>query len=104
MCIRDSKKIAATKDGEMQSYTRAKLTKGTYYYKIRSYVTVDGTKYYSPYSLSLIHILGVILFNIGHIPAVFASIVEGAFHPAAVTGGAVGSFFMSMKDVYKRQL
>ena len=40
----------ATKDGEMQSYTRAKLTKGTYYYKIRSYVTVDGTKYYSPYS------------------------------------------------------
>ena len=33
------KKIAATKDGEMQSYTRAKLTKGTYYYKIRSYVT-----------------------------------------------------------------
>ena len=43
-------KIAATKDGEMQSYTRAKLTKGTYYYKIRSYVTVDGTKYYSPYS------------------------------------------------------
>ena len=44
------KKIAATKDGEMQSYTRAKLTKGTYYYKIRSYVTVDGTKYYSPYS------------------------------------------------------
>ena len=44
------KKIAATKDGEMQSYTRAKLTKGTSYYKIRSYVTVDGTKYYSPYS------------------------------------------------------
>ena len=46
--------------------------------------------------------VGVILFNIGHIPAVFASIVEGAFHPAAVTGGAVGSFFMSMKKGVSR--
>lgn len=52
--------------------------------------------------MALVYIVlavGVILFNIGHIPAVFASIVEGAFHPAAVTGGAVGSFFMSMKKV-----
>lgn len=52
--------------------------------------------------MALVYIVlavGVILFNIGHVPAVFASIVEGAFHPAAVTGGAVGSFFMSMKKV-----
>lgn len=45
--------------------------------------------------MALIYIVlavGVILFNIGHVPAVFASIIEGAFHPAAVTGGAVGSF------------
>lgn len=50
--------------------------------------------------MALIYIVlavGVIILNIGHVPAVFASIVEGAFHPAAVTGGAVGSFFMSMK-------
>ena len=46
--------------------------------------------------------VGVILFNIGHVPAVFASIIEGAFHPAAVTGGAVGSFFMSMKKGVSR--
>lgn len=44
------KKIAATKDGEMKSYVKKKLSKGTYYYKIRSYIVVDGKKYYSPYS------------------------------------------------------
>ena len=55
--------------------------------------------------MALIYIVlavGVILFNIGHVPAVFASIIEGAFHPAAVTGGAVGSFFMSMKKGVSR--
>lgn len=55
--------------------------------------------------MALIYIVlavGVILFNIGHVPAVFASIVEGAFHPSAVTGGAVGSFFMSMKKGVSR--
>jgi len=38
--------------------------------------------------MALIYIVlavGVIILNIGHVPAVFASIVEGAFHPAAVT-------------------
>jgi hypothetical protein len=37
--------------------------------------------------MALIYIVlavGVIILNIGHVPAVFASIVEGAFHPAAV--------------------
>ena len=55
--------------------------------------------------MALVYIVlavGVILCNIGHVPAVFASIVEGAFHPAAVTGGAVGSFFMSMKKGVSR--
>lgn len=55
--------------------------------------------------MALVYIVlavGVILFNIGHVPAVFASIIEGAFHPAAVTGGAVGSFFMSMKKGVSR--
>lgn len=55
--------------------------------------------------MALIYIVlavGVILFNIGHVPAVVASIIEGAFHPAAVTGGAVGSFFMSMKKGVSR--
>ena len=55
--------------------------------------------------MALIYIVlavGVSILNIGHVPAVFASIVEGACHPAAVTGGAVGSFFMSMKKGVSR--
>lgn len=40
---------------------------------------------------------GVILFNLDRVPTVFASIFQGAFNPQAVTGGIVGSFFISMK-------
>lgn len=46
--------------------------------------------------------LGVVLLNINRIPGVFASIIEGAFTPASVTCGAVGSFFMSMKKGVSR--
>lgn len=46
--------------------------------------------------------LGVVLLNINRIPGVFASIIKGAFTPASVTGGAVGSFFMSMKKGVSR--
>ncbi len=46
--------------------------------------------------------LGVIIFHIKSVPAVLASIIEGAFHPASVTGGVVGSFFMSMKKGVSR--
>ena len=41
--------------------------------------------------------LGVIVIHIDSVPEVFRSIVEGAFSPASVTGGVVGSFFLSMK-------
>lgn len=41
--------------------------------------------------------LGVVFLNIERIPSVFASIISGAFNPAAVTGGVVGSFFLSMQ-------
>lgn len=41
--------------------------------------------------------LGVVFLNIDRVPAVFASIFQGAFNPAAVTGGIVGSAFMSLK-------
>lgn len=44
--------------------------------------------------------VGVVVVHIGSIPTVFSSIIRGAFDPAAVTGGAVGSFFMSMKKEY----
>lgn len=46
--------------------------------------------------------LGVIFFHIKSVPAVLASIIEGAFNPASVTGGVVGSFFMSMKKGVSR--
>jgi len=41
--------------------------------------------------------VGLIVLKIEHVPAVFASIFYGAFQPAAVTGGIVGSFFVSMQ-------
>lgn len=41
--------------------------------------------------------LGVVLLNISHLPEVFGSIFYGAFNPAAVTGGVIGTFFESMK-------
>ena len=46
--------------------------------------------------------LGIIVINADAIPAVFAAIIEGAFKPSAVTGGIVGSFFMSMKKGVSR--
>ena len=46
--------------------------------------------------------LGVILLNLHVVPRVFASIIEGAFHPSAVTGGVVGSLFLSMKKGVSR--
>lgn len=46
--------------------------------------------------------LGVVLFNIENVPSVFASIIHGAFNPSAVTGGIVGSFFLSMKKGVSR--
>lgn len=46
--------------------------------------------------------LGVVVFHFQNIPAVFASIFEGAFHPSAVTGGVIGSFFLSMKKGVSR--
>ena len=52
--------------------------------------------------LYVVFALGVVLLNIQNVPAVFSSIVEGAFNPASVTGGVVGSFFLSMKKGVSR--
>ena len=52
--------------------------------------------------LFIVLALGVILLNLNVIPSVFASIIEGAFHPSAVTGGVVGSLFLSMKKGVSR--
>lgn len=55
--------------------------------------------------MALIYIalaIGVVLLNIKNVPSVFVSIFKGAFNPASVTGGAIGSFFMSMKKGVSR--
>ena len=41
--------------------------------------------------------LGVVILNIGRVPAVFHDIVYGAFNPSAVTGGVVGTMIVSMQ-------
>ena len=46
--------------------------------------------------------IGLIAMRIDRVPAVFASIIQGAFNPAAVTGGIVGSFFLSMQKGVSR--
>ena len=55
--------------------------------------------------MALLYILlgiGLIVLRIDRIPAVFVSIFQGAFRPAAVTGGVVGSFFVSMQKGVSR--
>ena len=46
--------------------------------------------------------IGLIVIRIDRVPAVFSSILQGAFQPAAVTGGIVGSFFVSMQKGVSR--
>ena len=46
--------------------------------------------------------LGVIVMNIEHVPAVFGNIISGAFNPAAVTGGVIGSVFLAMQKGVSR--
>ena len=46
--------------------------------------------------------LGEVLLNLPRLPEVFTSIVAGAFNPAAFTGGAVGSLFLSMQKGVSR--
>ena len=41
--------------------------------------------------------LAVILLHIGQVPAALVQIIKGAFDPAAVTGGAIGSMFVAMR-------
>ena len=46
--------------------------------------------------------VGLIVLKFDRIPAIFASIFQGAFSPSAITGGVVGSFFISMKNGVSR--
>ena len=56
-------------------------------------------------AMALLYIVlgvGLIVMKIDKIPAVFASIFQGAFNPSAITGGIVGSFFLSMRNGVSR--
>ena len=46
--------------------------------------------------------LGVVVINIKNVPGVFGAIIAGAFSPRAVTGGAIGSAFLSLKKGVSR--
>lgn len=46
--------------------------------------------------------LGVVVFNIDRVPFVFSEIIQGAFSPKTVTGGAVGTMFLCMKKGVSR--
>ena len=46
--------------------------------------------------------VGVVIINWKNVPGVFSAIIRGAFNPASVTGGVVGSFFMSKKKGVSR--
>lgn len=55
--------------------------------------------------MALVYILlglGVVIINFRNIPSVFGAIFRGAFTPQAVTGGAVGTAFMSLKKGVSR--
>ena len=52
--------------------------------------------------LYIVLAIGLIVMKIDRVPAVFASIFQGAFNPAAITGGIVGSFFLSMQKGVSR--
>ena len=45
---------------------------------------------------------GVVLLNLPRLPYVMEEIFAGAFNPAAFTGGAIGSLFLSMKNGVSR--
>ena len=46
--------------------------------------------------------IGLIVLHYEQIPSVFAAIFRGAFQPSAVTGGIVGSFFVSVQKGISR--
>ena len=46
--------------------------------------------------------IGVIVLNAERVPGVFYSIFYGAFNPSAITGGVVGSLFVSMQKGVSR--
>lgn len=52
--------------------------------------------------LYIVLAFGVVLLNVTNVPTVFYSIFYGAFNPSAVTGGAVGTFFISMQKGVSR--
>ena len=47
--------------------------------------------------LYIIFCAAVLIYNYKSIPSAFAQIIEGAFNPAAITGGAIGSMTVAMQ-------
>lgn len=82
-----------------------KITVGIILTVITALVVIGGTQKISKFTLkavplmSVLYItlcLGVILSNISRVPNCFVNIFKGAFNPAAVSGGAVGSVLVTV--------
>lgn len=60
---------------------------------------VESTEKLIPFAAGIYILLSVyvLLLRFNRIPLAFSSIIKGAFHPAAVTGGMTGSFFLTMR-------
>lgn len=52
--------------------------------------------------LYIVLALGIVVINWRTVPGVFSSIFQGAFSPSAVTGGMIGSMFLSLKKGVSR--
>ena len=119
MCIRDSNTITTAIDSALYNYNlisedgaaTLNLIIGIVLAGLIALILLGGIKRIGQVTEKLVPFmaimyillaLGVIVVHVGAVPAVFSAIIRGAFDPAAVTGGAVGSFFMSMKKGVSR--
>ena len=48
--------------------------------------------------------IAILVFNVGSIPKAFYNVFVGAFNPSAITGGAIGSFFVVMQTGIARSV
>ena len=88
------------------AYTWATVISGLAVTVLAALVIVGGLKRISkvaevivPFMAVLYVVFAVLLlaFNVTKIPAAVVEVVRGAFNPAAVTGGAVGTIFLAMQ-------
>ena len=90
-----------------QDYTIATVVAGLFVTLFVALVVIGGLKRISSVSQIVVPFMAVAYFvfaliliicNITKVPAAVVTVVQGAFHPRAVTGGVVGSMFVAMQN------